>query len=483
MEASARTNQWLAIFMGGVVVWLLACIVRYLLLQGPQDAAFYTRPSYDPATFQLPRVSTGVSIAALTYIGFDSISTLSEEAIDPYRNIMRATVLTCLFTGVLAAVECYAGQLVWPDFSRYPDVDTAYVFIAGRAGGKHLFTLLNATLLLATVGSGTGAMMGCARLLYGMGTGGALPRAFCYVEPRRGVPSRNVLFCGALALIGAWAISYQLGCELLNFGAFLAFLGCKRRGVPLLLLSADATAGWDRRLCLSSARRCASISGGVCAGKPSWRDSCGWLWARCTSRRGGEPAARLCNGRSHVMSPAGEHFPKKRCCILLWTVGNSHRWGKMSFSNLATRSLKQRSRAVRLILAALLGAAFAVDPLGSQTTSSPRQFLDTYCVTCHNQKLRTAGLALDSLDAANPAANAEVWERVIAKLRAGSMPPPGMPRPDAATLSRGREFARKRNRPRVGGQIRIQAGLARSIVSIARNTTTRFATCSRSISM
>jgi amino acid transporter len=72
---------------------------------------------------------------------------------------------------------------------------------------------------------GTGAMMGCARLLYGMGTGGALPRAFCYVEARRGVPSRNVLFCGALALVGAWAISYQLGCELLNFGAFLAFLG------------------------------------------------------------------------------------------------------------------------------------------------------------------------------------------------------------------------------------------------------------------
>jgi amino acid transporter len=225
VESSARTNWWLAIFMGGVVMWLLACIARYLLLQGPHEAAFYTRPFYDPATFQFPRVSTGVSIAALTYIGFDSISTLSEEAIDPHRNIMRATVLTCLLTGVLAATECYAGQLVWPDFSHYPDVDTAYVFVAGRAGGPHLFTLLNATLLIATVGSGVGSMLGCARLLYGMGAGGALPRAFSYVEPRRGVPSRNVLFCGAVALAGAWAMSYQLGCELLNFGAFLAFLG------------------------------------------------------------------------------------------------------------------------------------------------------------------------------------------------------------------------------------------------------------------
>jgi len=103
----------------------------------------------------------------------------------------------------------------------------------------------------------------------------------------------------------------------------------------------------------------------------------------------------------------------------------------MGFSNLAARSLKQRSRAVRPILATLLVAAFAVHPLGSQTTSNPRQFLDSYCVTCHNQKLRTAGLELDRLDPANPAAHAEVWERVIGKLRSGSMPPPGLPRPDA----------------------------------------------------
>jgi hypothetical protein len=59
--------------------------------------------------------------------------------------------------------------------------------------------------------------------------------------------------------------------------------------------------------------------------------------------------------------------------------------------------------------------------------------LDTYCVTCHNQRTNTAGLALDSVDAAAPHANPELWERVIARLRAESMPPSGRPRPDAAT--------------------------------------------------
>ena len=67
------------------------------------------------------------------------------------------------------------------------------------------------------------------------------------------------------------------------------------------------------------------------------------------------------------------------------------------------------------------------------TPSSPQALVDQYCITCHNQRLRTAGLALDTLDPAHPSANPEVWERVIGKLRAQSMPPPGRPRPDATT--------------------------------------------------
>ena len=65
-----------------------------------------------------------------------------------------------------------------------------------------------------------------------------------------------------------------------------------------------------------------------------------------------------------------------------------------------------------------------------------RAVFDQYCITCHNQRLRTAGIALDTLDASQPAANPEVWERVIGKLRAQSMPPPGRPRPDVTTYRR-----------------------------------------------
>jgi hypothetical protein len=77
----------------------------------------------------------------------------------------------------------------------------------------------------------------------------------------------------------------------------------------------------------------------------------------------------------------------------------------------------------------LLGASFAFgDP-------SSRAILDKYCVTCHNQRLKTGGLTLEAMDLANVPAQAEVWEKVIGKLRSGTMPPAGMPRPDTATYS------------------------------------------------
>lgn len=77
-------------------------------------------------------------------------------------------------------------------------------------------------------------------------------------------------------------------------------------------------------------------------------------------------------------------------------------------------------------------AAQQPSPPASSPESENRAVLNRYCVTCHDQKLKTAGLMLDKMDVANPPAGAEVWENVIRKLRAGAMPPPGLPRPDAS---------------------------------------------------
>jgi putrescine importer len=225
IKASARTNEVLAVAMFIVVILFLISAVRYLA--GVHlGRAELIRPFYDPATFSLPVVLTGASIACLTYIGFDGISTLSEEVENPRRNVLLATVLTCLITGVLASVEVYVAQLIWGDWKGFPDVDTAFVHVAGKAGGTVMFVVLNTTLLVANFGSGSSAHLGAARLLYGMGRSDALPRRFFgAIDARRNVPRNNVILVGVLALVGGLSLSYQLGAEMLNFGAFIAFAG------------------------------------------------------------------------------------------------------------------------------------------------------------------------------------------------------------------------------------------------------------------
>jgi amino acid transporter len=220
IEASARTNIALAIGMGVVIVAFVVAAARFL------PGADLTKPFYDPSTFDWATFSTGTSLAVLTYIGFDGISTLSEEVHDARRNILRGTVMVCAIIGVLSAIQVYLAQIVWPSGEAFPDVDTAFVHVAGRAGGPWLFHALNVTLLVATIGSGSGAVMAGARLMYGMGREGSLPRGFfSKIDPVRGVPRNNVLLIGSLALAGAFAMSYQLGAELLNFGAFIGFMG------------------------------------------------------------------------------------------------------------------------------------------------------------------------------------------------------------------------------------------------------------------
>jgi putrescine importer len=253
IKTSARINTGMAILMGMVVVGIFVASARYIF-GTHHDAAYFTRPFYDPSTFTFAGLFGCTSIAVLTYIGFDGISTLSEEAENPRRNILLATVLTCVVIGVLSAFEVYAAQLIWPASEPFPDVNTAYSYVAGRTWAP-LFPIVGFTLLLANFGSGLGAQLGAARLLYGMGRSNALPKSFFgQVDEKHRIPRNNVFVVGIVALLGAfvleivagyktyslgtnglsWATfvkilnggeAYGLGAEMLNFGALIAFMG------------------------------------------------------------------------------------------------------------------------------------------------------------------------------------------------------------------------------------------------------------------
>ena len=236
VKASAQLNEVLCVGMSIVVLLFLGSVVRFVW-GVHHDPGFFTHPFYEPATFHPAAIFAGTSVAVLSYIGFDAVSTLSEEVENPRRNIMLATVMVCLIAGILSGVEVYAAQLVWGSKPFLSDqVESAFALLSRQTGGAILFQIINFTLLVANMGSGMGSQLAAGRLLYGMGRGNALPKSFFgAIEPRYRVPRNNVLIVGAFALAGAGMLeffasklgggAYEIGAEALNFGAFIAFMG------------------------------------------------------------------------------------------------------------------------------------------------------------------------------------------------------------------------------------------------------------------
>ncbi len=237
IKVAKRTNWILIIAMSVVVFYFMGAAARYVIMKNGAGGLFSLRPFYNPESFSLQSLGSATALAALTYIGFDGITTLSEEAKNPKRNILLAVVFTCLITGVWSGAQVYLAQLSWPDwasFTRGLDsevartnaLDTAIMSVAKRVGRTFLDASLSVVLLIGSIGSGMTGQLGASRLLYGMGRDGVIPKnIFAHLNKKHACPDYNILIIGILACIGAFLLNYAECAQLINFGAFLAFMG------------------------------------------------------------------------------------------------------------------------------------------------------------------------------------------------------------------------------------------------------------------
>ena len=231
IRSTARSNIVLLVVMCAVIGTFAILAVHYLVHANGVKALFSIHPFYDPGTTDFSSIATATSLAALTYIGFDGITTLSEDVKNPKRNVLLATVLVCLFTGLFSGVEVYLAQRVWPDWHSFVNLETAFMDVCQRVGGMPLFQAMGLILILAAIGSGLTGGLGAARLLFGMGRDEVLPkRFFAHLSKGSNTPTYNIVLIGIIAAMGAIGLNYignayEHAGELLNFGAFLAFMG------------------------------------------------------------------------------------------------------------------------------------------------------------------------------------------------------------------------------------------------------------------
>jgi putrescine importer len=226
VRATATANLLMMLAALAVIVPFLGLAIRWLWLRAGWHGLLSVQPFYNPAAFEWKSLAAGTAVAALTYGGFDGVSTLSEEVENPQRNILWATVFVCVFTGVFGGLQIYLAQRVHPAYNNFASAETAFLDLSGVVGGPLLFHCMAAILIVANLGSGFTAQAGISRLLYGMGRDGILPRRFFgYIHPTRAVPAYNIVLIGVFALAGCMVLNYERAAELINFGAFLAYMG------------------------------------------------------------------------------------------------------------------------------------------------------------------------------------------------------------------------------------------------------------------
>jgi putrescine importer len=154
IRATAHANIALLAVMTVVIVAFVGLAMRYLVHIGGWDHLFSYKPFYNPETFNLRAVGTATSLAALTYIGFDGVTTLAEEVRNPKRSVLLAVVMVCFLTGIFSTVEVYLAQLVWPDYTTFTNLETAFLDVTQLVGGHWLFQAMAVILIVACLGSG-----------------------------------------------------------------------------------------------------------------------------------------------------------------------------------------------------------------------------------------------------------------------------------------------------------------------------------------
>jgi amino acid transporter len=232
IEFTARVNKIMLI--GELIVLAIFLVIGVVALAGGKGRGFDFSPIYNSDTFTLSLVFGAVSIAVLSFLGFDGISTLAEENRESARSIGKSMIAALTLAGVLFIVQTWIAALLVPNpdtlIAKGDAAGTAFYDAAGVAGGAWLATLTAiATAIAWGFANSLVAQAATSRLLFAMARDRQLPSLLARVHPTRRVPVNATLVVAAISLgLGLYMATREDGITLLstlvNFGALTAFL-------------------------------------------------------------------------------------------------------------------------------------------------------------------------------------------------------------------------------------------------------------------
>ncbi|MDI3396934.1 APC family permease [Pseudomonas sp. V88_4] len=203
-----------------VLIAFVALCVHYV--GGDASTPLWSIKPFFNGDMQMPLIMSGAAIACYSFLGFDAVSTLTEETRDPRRTIPRAIMLITLIGGLIFVGVSYFVQIAHPSF-QFDNVDSAAYEIARNIGGDLFVSIFLIGLIVGQFASGLSAQASGSRLLFAMGRDGVLPKSFFgTLHERFGTPVNSILLCAVVALL-ALKLDVTTSTSFINFGAFLAF--------------------------------------------------------------------------------------------------------------------------------------------------------------------------------------------------------------------------------------------------------------------
>jgi len=218
----ANFNTLFVLVQVAIILVFIFLVIEGLKRGEGVGTVWSLRPFISKNAELLP-IITGATIVCFSFLGFDAVTTLSEETPDAAVTIRRAIILTALYGGVIFISVSFFIQLYFPTIRRFHHPNAALPEIALYVGGKLFQSIFLCTTFINTLASGLASHASVTRLLYVMGRDRVFPEKFFgYVHPKWRTPALNILMVGVVALSAFW-FNLVTATALINFGALVAF--------------------------------------------------------------------------------------------------------------------------------------------------------------------------------------------------------------------------------------------------------------------
>ncbi len=222
VKVGARANM-LVLSLSLLFLLIFSILSIKAIVQGTGTGMLLNIEPFFNSNESFKYVIAGAALLCFSFLGFDAVSTFSEEVKNPKKNIPRAILIVTIIGGIIFIIVSYLAHNVWPDYNSFKDADAASYEIMARVGGSALESAFLAVTAIVVFGSASAAQASASRVLYAMGRDGQLPKSFFgKLSKKTKVPVNNILLISLLSL-SALFLSLTLVASFINFGALIAF--------------------------------------------------------------------------------------------------------------------------------------------------------------------------------------------------------------------------------------------------------------------